>query len=60
MASRTQIVCLCEGGKGESIDEIFINRLIKSLDPAWIRPTARNVVRIVPCGGRLDVIKRMP
>ena len=38
VASRTQIVCLCEGRKGESIDEVFINRLMKSLQPDWLRP----------------------
>lgn len=61
MASRTQIVCLCEGRKGESIDEVFINRLIKSLAPDWVRPwTGSNVVRIVSCGGRKAIIEKMP
>ena len=51
MASRTQIVCLCEGRKGESIDEVFINRLIKSLNPNWLRPWAgSNTIRLVPSG----------
>jgi hypothetical protein len=58
--SRTQIVCLCEGRKGESIDEVFINRLMKSLKPPWIRQDGSNVVRIVPCGGRLEVVEKMP
>ncbi|HKR11356.1 MAG TPA: hypothetical protein VJT15_04825 [Pyrinomonadaceae bacterium] len=38
MANRTQIVCLHEGKKGRSIDPVFINRLMRSLNPAWIRP----------------------
>ena len=61
MASRTQIVCLCEGEKGKSIDEVFINRLIKSLDPSWLRPLrGSNTLRIVSCGGRTQVIEKMP
>ncbi len=60
MASRTQIVCLCEGEKGRSIDEVFINRLMKTLKPAWIRPQGSNVIRPVPCGGRKALIERMP
>jgi hypothetical protein len=53
-------VCLCEGRKGESIDEVFINKLIKSLRPAWIRQDGSNFVRIVPCGGRKEVVELMP
>lgn len=67
MASRTQIVCLCEGEKGNgagkytSIDPVFINRLMKDLSPSWIRPSkGSNVVRLQPCGSRLEVIRRMP
>lgn len=61
MASRTQIVCLCEGTRGKSIDEVFINRLIKSLDPGWLRPWGgSNTLRLVPCGGRKAVIEKMP
>ena len=60
MASRTQIVCLCEGRRGASIDEVFINRLIKSLKPAWIRQDGSNVVRPIPCGGRKEVVERTP
>lgn len=60
MASRTQIVCLCEGRKGESIDEVFINRLVKSLALSWIRPQGSNIVRLVPCGGRKSVVEKMP
>lgn len=60
VASRTQIVCLCEGGKGESIDEVFINRLMKSLQPSWLRPWGSNVIRLVPCGNRQDVIQKVP
>ncbi len=59
MASRTQIVCLCEGEKGKSIDEVFINKLIKSLDPKWLRPGS-NRIRLVPCGGRKQLIEKMP
>ncbi len=61
MASRTQIVCLCEGAKGQSIDEVFINRLIKSLDPGWLKPWGgSNKLRLVPCGGRKTVIDKLP
>ncbi len=61
LASRTQIVCLCEGRKGGSIDEVFINRLIKSLDPVWIRPSqGSNRIRLVPCGNRKDVVEKLP
>jgi hypothetical protein len=61
VASRTQIVCLCEGSKGESIDEVFINRLVKSLQPEWLRPwPGNNVIRLVPCGGRKKVIETLP
>lgn len=61
MASRTQIVCLCEGRKGESIDEVFINRLIKSLRPSWLRPwPGSNAIRLVPCGGRKELSEKVP
>jgi hypothetical protein len=60
MASRTQIVCLCEGAKGQSIDEIFINKLIKTLKPPWLRPQGSNLVRTKPCGSRSEVIKQTP
>lgn len=63
MPSRTQIVCLHEGRKGRSIDPIFIRRLLKALDPAWIRPwTGNNIIRTQNCGdgGRKSVIAAMP
>ena len=60
MANRTQIVCLCEGEKGRSIDEVFINKLMKALKPAWLRPQGSNAVRLNPCGGRKAVVERMP
>ena len=60
MASRTQIVCLCEGAKGASIDEVFINKLMRTLKPGWIRRTGTNYVRIKSCGGRKEVISAMP
>lgn len=61
MASRTQIVCLCEGRKGRSIDEVFINRLMKSLQPDWLRPwSGSNVIRLVPSGGRKEVVEKLP
>jgi hypothetical protein len=54
-------VCLCEGTKGQSIDEVFINKLIKCLDPNWLRPwPGSNTIRLVPCGGRAAVIAKMP
>lgn len=61
MASRTQIVCLCEGKKGHSIDEVFIHRLMKSLQPDWLRPwRGSNLIRLVPCGGRAELVSMAP
>ncbi len=61
MASKTQIVCLHEGKKGRSIDPVFIRRLINSLKPAWLKPDkGSNLIRPVDCGGRSEVIKKMP
>jgi hypothetical protein len=60
MASRTQIVCLCEGKKGASIDEVFINRLMKALEPSWIRRQGSNIVRLVSLGTRKAVMERTP
>lgn len=61
MASRTQIVCLCEGNKGHSIDEVFINRLMKSLKPSWVRQwDGSNKVRLESCGGRNAIAERLP
>jgi hypothetical protein len=61
MANRTQIVCLHEGIKGRSIDPVFINALIKALDPSWLRPyKGSNLMRRVDCGGRKELIKAMP
>ncbi len=59
MASRTQIVCLCEGTRG-SIDTVFINRLMKTLRPAWLRTHGSNVIRLESCGSRSELIKRTP
>ncbi|HVX14778.1 MAG TPA: hypothetical protein VHC22_26550 [Pirellulales bacterium] len=33
---------------------------MKSLKPSWIRQSGSNVVRLVPCGGRKDVVNSMP
>ena len=34
---------------------------MKELDPAWIRPwKGSNTIRLVDCGGRTDLIARMP
>lgn len=61
MANRTQIVCLHEGEKGRSIDPIFINALIQTLKPSWIRPfKGNNLMRPVDCGGRKTLIQRTP
>ncbi len=61
MPSRTQIVCLHEGKQGRSIDPIFINALLKALDPHWIRPwKGSNVIRAIDCGGRVTLLARMP
>jgi len=61
MANRTQIVCLHEGKHGRSIDPLFINAFLKRLQPNWIRPwKGSNIVRTVDCGGRTELIERMP
>ncbi len=60
MASRTQIVCLHEGEKGRSIDPVFINRLIRSLNPSWIKQEGSNKIRLTPKGGRKSLIEGMP
>ena len=60
MASTTQIVCLFEGFKGESIDEVFINKLVRTIRPSWVRPQGTNYLRIESCGGRREVIAKMP
>lgn len=60
MASRTQIVCLCEGEQGHSADPVFINALMKALKPSWLRYQGSNSVRLVPCGGRDVLIKKTP
>jgi hypothetical protein len=59
--SRTHIVCLHEGKKGRSIDPVFIRTLIKTIDPAWVRPwPGNNVIRPIDCGGRNSLIERTP
>ncbi len=60
MASRTQIVCLHEGKPGRSVDPVFINALIKALKPKWVRNEGSNMVRLVACGGRTELISSMP
>jgi hypothetical protein len=60
MAKRTQIVCLHEGERGRSIDPVFINRLLRTLRPAWIRPFGTSVVRLVDGGGRTSLMQRLP
>ena len=60
MASRTELVCLCEGKKGASIDSVFINRLIRSLKPTWIRKQGSNFLVILPQGGRKSLIAAFP
>jgi len=59
MPSRTQLVCLHEGKRG-NIDAVFINTLIKTLNPAWLRKEGSNIVRPIACGGRTQLIARMP
>jgi hypothetical protein len=60
MAKRTEILCIHEGKKGSSVDPVFINRLIKSLKPSWIRPIGSNSVRLEACGGRTELMEKMP
>lgn len=61
MANRTQIICMHEGVKGRSIDPVFINRLIRSLKPSWIRPfKGSNLLRLEPGRSRTELIKKMP
>ncbi len=59
MANRTQIVCLCEGTP-ESIDKIFYNSLIKRLSPKWLRKQGSSAVRFISCGGRTELIEKIP
>lgn len=59
--SRTQIVCLHEGKQGRSIDPVFIRTLLKTINPSWIRPwPGNNVIRAVDCGGRNELIAKLP
>lgn len=60
MPSRTQIVCLHEGKRGRSIDGLFINHLLRSLKPPWIRWEGSNIFRPIDCGGRTQLIERVP
>lgn len=61
MANRTQIVCLHEGRAGRSVDPVFINRLMRSLKPGWIRPWGgSNTVRLEACGGRKNLMEAVP
>jgi hypothetical protein len=51
---------LCEGAK-DSNDLVFINALMKSLKPAWVRRQGSSVVAPEePCGGRKALIEKMP
>lgn len=67
MANKTEIVCLCEGkhGSGDrgdqtSVDSVFINCLIRSLKPSWIKKQGSNFLRILPKGGRKNLIASVP
>lgn len=60
MANRTEIVCLHEGEKGKSVDPVFINRLIRSLKPAWLRRQGSNWVTLDACCGRKSLIEVFP
>ncbi len=60
MVSRTELICLCEGAKGASIDEVFMNKLLRTIKPSWVRPQGSNYIRIVSRGGRKEVIAEMP
>jgi hypothetical protein len=52
---------MCEGLHGRSIDEVFINRLVRSLDPQWLRPwSGSNTIRLKSCGGRKALITETP
>ncbi|MBU6409428.1 MAG: hypothetical protein KGR98_03475 [Verrucomicrobia bacterium] len=54
-------MCLHEGKKGRSIDPIFIRTLLKTIRPPWIRPwDGNNIIRPQDCGGRAELIARMP
>lgn len=60
MPSRTQLVCLHEGKKGSRIDPVFINALIRKLNPPWLRKSGSNFIRLINCGGRKNVIAKAP
>lgn len=55
------VVCLCEGEEATgSIDKVFINKLLKSLRPHWLRREGSNAIRLQPCGNRTAVIEQTP
>lgn len=50
-----------EGMPGRSIDPVFINTLIKTLKPSWVRPwKGSNYVRLMAFRGRAELIQGMP
>ena len=50
-----------EGKEGRSIDPIFINALLKALNPNWIRPPkGSNIIAVRGCGGRSELIRMVP
>jgi hypothetical protein len=51
---------MCEGVR-DSIDSVFINKLMNTLRPSWLRPwKGSNVIRINSCGGRRGLIEKLP
>mgnify|MGYP007069879440 CR=1 FL=1 len=60
MSKRTQIVCIHEGTRSASIDPVFVNSFLKAYDPEWIRPWGTSKVRLVPCGGKTELLSAFP
>jgi hypothetical protein len=60
MLKRTQIICMHEGRKGQSIDPVFANAFLKEYDPEWLRPFATGKARFIACGGKAELQQRFP
>lgn len=59
MGKRTQIVCMHEGKK-DSVDPVFINSFLKEYKPRWLRPYENTKLRLVPCGGKTELLNKFP
>jgi hypothetical protein len=60
MSKRTQIICIHEGKKGQSIDPVFANAFLKAYKPEWIRPWKTTAVRFIGYGDKTSLRKAFP